>query len=390
MKIQLAARMSSIRPFHVMDLLGRAKALERQGRNIIHLEVGEPDFNTPEPVIEAAQAALKDQTMHYTPSTGLPALKENIAAFYADRYQAIVDPEQIVVTTGASAALIMAFGALLGENDAVMLSDPGYPCNRNFAHFLGVKTCSVETGPQTAYQLTTELIENHWQDNVKAVLIASPANPTGTLIPRSEMLKIIETVRRKNAWLIVDEIYQGLVYDSISETTAGLSDNVIVINSFSKYFHMTGWRIGWMVLPYGLVQAMDHLAQNLYLAPPTLSQYAALAVFTDATREIIEERVSVFRERRDYFYPAMQALGFRIPVKPQGAFYLYADCSAFTTNSQDFCNQLLEKAGVAITPGVDFGEHQAQTHVRLAYTRDLSVLQQAVKQLESFISAAGY
>jgi aspartate/methionine/tyrosine aminotransferase len=386
---RLASRMSLIEPFHVMALLGKAKALEQQGRDIIHLEVGEPDFKTPQPILEAGIAALKQGDVHYTPSLGLPELRQAIADFYQSQYNVSLSPDRVVVTPGASGALLLIIGALIGHDDAVMLADPGYPCNQNFVNFVGGQVQTVAVNESSAYQLSAELIEQNWQDNTKAVLVASPANPTGTLIPEAEMKKIIALVKQKQAYLIVDEIYQGLVYDGPASTVLGLLDeadnHVVVINSFSKYFQMTGWRLGWTIVPEHLQQACDHLSQNLFLAAPTTAQKAALAAFLPQTLDILEQRRQVFQQRRDYLYPKLVQLGFKIPIKPQGAFYFYCDCSALTDDSMTFALKLLEETGVAITPGIDFGQNHPERFVRFSYTRDVSYLEQAVQRLQAFL-----
>ncbi|MCW8928853.1 MAG: pyridoxal phosphate-dependent aminotransferase [Gammaproteobacteria bacterium] len=394
----LAKRMEKIEPFHVMDLLGKAKALEQQGEDIIHLEVGEPDFNTPQPIIDAGIEALKRGDIHYTPSLGLMSLRHAVADFYQTQYSLNVAASNVVITTGASGALLLIIGALIGSGDAVMLADPGYPCNRNFIRFVDGEIQAIGVDESTSYQLTADIIEQNWQQNTKAVLIASPANPTGTIVPEDEMKKIIQLVKDKNAYLIVDEIYQGLVYDI--EPTCALSscqkednsgeqnEHVIIINSFSKYFQMTGWRLGWCIVPEHLVQACDHLAQNLFLAAPTTAQEAALAAFLPETIEILEQRRQIFQQRRDYLYPKLLELGFKIPVKPQGAFYLYCDCSAFTDDSMTLAHEILAATGVAVTPGIDFGHNHPERYIRFAYTREINSLEQAVQRLSVFLQSS--
>jgi len=390
---KLAKRMEGIEPFHVMSLLGRAKLLEQQGRDIIHLEVGEPDFNTPQPIIDAGIEALRSGKVHYTSSLGLMPLREAIADHYQQKFALDVSAGNVVITPGASGALLLITGALIGRGDGVMLADPGYPCNQNFVRFVDGQVQAVAVNESTAYQLTAELIEQNWQENTKAVLIASPANPTGTMVSDDEMKKISRLVKEKQAYLIVDEIYQGLVYDF--EPSCALShahdsydaknEHIIIINSFSKYFQMTGWRLGWCIVPEHLLQACDYLSQNLFLAAPTTAQQAALAAFLPETIEILEQRRQVFKQRRDYLYPKLLQLGFNIPVKPQGAFYLYCDCSAHTDDSMVLANELLDKTGVAATPGLDFGSNQPERYIRFAYTRDVQYLEQAVQRLSVFL-----
>ena len=388
-KNTLAARMENIKPFHVMSLLGQARAMEQQGRDIIHLEVGEPDFNTPQPILDAGIEALKEGDIHYTPSLGLPELRQAIADFYQRRFSVDVPVSRVVVTPGASGALLLIIGSLIGRGDAVMLADPGYPCNQNFVRFVEGDIQSIAVDESSGYQLTAELIEQNWQENTRAVLIASPANPTGTLICDDEMKKIIHLVKEKQGYLIVDEIYQGLVYEIESSCalshTDSRQDHVIIINSFSKYFQMTVWRLGWSIVPEQLIQACDHLAQNLFLAAPTTAQKAALAAFKPETIDILEQRRSIFQERRDYLYPQLLELGFKIPVKPQGAFYFYCDCSAHTDNSMELAQSLLEQTGVAITPGIDFGNNHPERYMRFSYTRDVDILAQAVRRLRTVL-----
>ena len=387
----LAKRMERIEPFHVMSLLGKAKALEQQGRDIIHLEVGEPDFNTPQPIIDAGIEALKRGDIHYTPSLGLMSLRQVIADFYQTRYALDIPASNVVITPGASGALLLVIGALIGSGDAVMLADPGYPCNQNFVRFVDGDIQSIAVDESTSYQLTAELIAQNWQKNTKVVMIASPANPTGTIVPDDEMKKIIQLVKDKQAYLIVDEIYQGLVYEqdsscALASCSADARKHIIIINSFSKYFQMTGWRLGWCVVPEHLVEACDHLAQNLFLAAPTTAQEAALAAFLPETIAILEQRRQIFQQRRDYLYPELLALNFKIPVKPQGAFYLYCDCSALTDDSMTLAHELLATTGVAVTPGIDFGKNQPEHLIRFAYTREVKYLQKAVQRLQDFFS----
>lgn len=398
--LSLAKRMESIEPFHVMSLLAKAKQLEQQGRDIIHLEVGEPDFATPGPVVDAGIRAISQGRIHYTPSLGMPELRKAIADDYANRFHITIPAAQIIITPGASGALLLVIGALIGYGDAVMLADPGYPCNSNFVRFVEGQVQSIAVDESSAYQLTAELINNNWQKNTKAVLLASPSNPTGTLISRPEMEKIIALVQDHNGMLIVDEIYQGLVYDIEPSSALSIPEakdsNVVVINSFSKYFQMTGWRLGWCVVPQSLVEACDHLAQNLFLAAPTTAQYAALAAFLPETLQLLEERRAIFKQRRDYLIPQLQKLGFDIPLIPQGAFYIYCDCTRLLAKpglrkkklntSMALAHDMLETAGVAVTPGIDFGQHKADHYLRFAYTRDISQLEEAVVRLSEYFN----
>jgi aspartate/methionine/tyrosine aminotransferase len=378
--------MGGIAPFHVMDILSRAQALEAGGRDIIHLEIGEPDFATPAPIVEAGVAALRAGHTHYTGALGLPALREAIAGFHAARWQATVDPARVVVTPGASGALLLTLGLLAGPGDEVLMADPGYPCNRHFTQFCDASAVTVPVDAGSGFQLTCELIERHATAATRAVLIASPSNPTGTAIPPGELARIHDWCRAQGAALIVDEIYLGLTYEG-SEHSAARWDDVFVINSFSKNFLMTGWRLGWLVAPEWALPGVERLAQNLFLAAPTPAQHAALAAFLPATLNELETRKAELRARRDYLLPALRGLGFDIPVTPQGGFYLYADCGRFTPDSHAFASRLLDRAGVAVTPGIDFGRHRAERHVRFAYTQPLPRLAEAITRLERFLQA---
>jgi aspartate/methionine/tyrosine aminotransferase len=383
--MKTAGRMQFIQPFHVMALLGRARELEAAGRSIIHMEIGEPDFVTPQPVIDAGIRALAEGRTHYTPAVGLAALRERIAGFYQQRYGVSVQPERIVVTPGASAALQLVMAALVNPGDKVLMADPGYPCNRNFVYLVNGEPVGIPVTADTGYQPSPAQVEAHWSQDTAALLVASPSNPTGTLLDAETLQSFHEFTRSRGAALVVDEIYHGLVYGEMAATTLAVSEDVFVINSFSKYFGMTGWRLGWLVAPLAMVPEIDKLAQNLFLAAPTLSQHAALRAFDADNLKILESRREAFRERRDYLLPALRELGFDIPVTPAGAFYLYADCSRFTTDRYAFSQRLLEEAGVAITPGTDFGTFRPERHVRFAYTTSLENLQEGVRRLRDFL-----
>ena len=384
---RLAKRATDIQPFHVMALLARARALEASGRSIVHMEIGEPDFETAEPIIAAGRAALAAGHTHYTPAVGLPQLREAIADYYHRRYGINIDADRIIVTPGASGALLLAVAALVDRGQEVLMADPGYPCNRNFVRLVEGRTRLVATDAASNYQLYAEHAADHWGDATVAALVASPANPTGSMLSQAQLGALYELAVQRRGTLIVDEIYHGLTYGIEADTALSISDDIFVINSFSKYFGMTGWRLGWMVAPRDYVPALDRLAQNLFLAAPTPAQWAALAAFTPETVAILESRREAFRERRDFLLPALRGIGFAIPVTPQGAFYLYADCSRFTDDSFGFSRELLEQAGVAITPGIDFGGYRAERHVRFAYTTSLEQLRNGVERIRQFLSA---
>jgi aspartate/methionine/tyrosine aminotransferase len=381
-----ARRIDDIEPFRVMAILGRARAMQAAGRDIVHLEVGEPDFATPAPIVEAGIRALRDGHTHYTPSLGLPALREAIAGYYSERHGVEVSPSRVAVTPGASGALLLVMAALFNPGEEVLLADPGYPCNRHFARLVEVTGIGVPVGPETGFQLTAELVARHWGPNTRGVLVANPGNPTGTVIPADELAAIHAVVRERGGWLIVDEIYHELIYGADQPTAARLGDDVIVINSFSKYWLMTGWRLGWLLAPESLMPAIDRLAQNVFLAAPTVAQYAALTALGPDARTILAGHKAELEGRRDYLVPELERLGFGVPVAPQGAFYVYADSGRYSRDGEAFAADLLEKAGVAITPGADFGRHQAGRHVRFAYTTGVDRLREAVARMASFLA----
>jgi aspartate/methionine/tyrosine aminotransferase len=384
---RLARRMARIQPFHVMALLARARELEAGGRSIIHMEIGEPDFVTPQPVIDAGIRALREGRTHYTPAVGLAALRRRLSGFYRERYGVEVEAERIVITPGASAALQLVLAVLVDPDDRVLMSDPGYPCNRNFVHLLNGVPVGLPVDAATNYQPDAALVSASWTGSVAALLVASPSNPTGTLLSEADIRALFAVTQSRGGRLVVDEIYHGLTYGEAAGTALAVSDDIFVINSFSKYFGMTGWRLGWLVAPREAVSEIDKLAQNLYLAAPTLSQYAALSAFDADNIAILEARRLEFRARRDYLLPALRGLGFAIAGTPEGAFYLYADCSRYTEDSYNFSVRLLEEAGVAITPGIDFGNHLPEQHVRFAYTTSLENLEEGVRRLKEYLRA---
>ena len=376
-----SARSRAIEPFHVMALLARAHELQAAGHDVIHLEIGEPDFATAEPIVRAGHAALAAGHTRYTAARGLPALREALAGFYARRHGLSIDPERILITPGGSGALLLASALLVDPGRHWLLADPGYPCNRHFLRLVEGEAQLVPVGPESNYQLTPELIGRYWNANSVGALLASPANPTGTVLERAELAGLSAELKARGGHLLVDEIYHGLTYGMDAPSVLEVDDDAFVLNSFSKYFGMTGWRLGWLVAPAAAVPELEKLAQNLYISAPTLAQHAALACFADETLAILEARRAEFARRRDYLLPALRALGFKIAVEPQGAFYLYADISAFGGDSQAFCRHLLETEHVAITPGLDFGRHLAGRHVRFAYTQSLPRLEQAVERI---------
>jgi len=395
----LATKMNNISPFHVMRVLSRAKQLEKAGRDIIHMEVGEPDFTTPEPIIKAANQALSQGLTQYTPASGIEELREEIAGFYQSRYGVCISPKRIIITPGATGALQLVLAALLNVGDEVMLPDPGYPCNRHYVELYNGKPIALNVDATKRYQPTASSIKERWTDKTRALMLASPANPTGSLLYKEDLqtyLKTIQGLAEKSGKradypaLIVDEIYHGLVYGDANkslDTALSIenSEQLFVINSFSKYFGMTGWRLGWVVAPDPYIEALDRLAQNIFLCAPTPSQYAAVAAFSDENIAIMEQRKQAFEARRDFLLPALRDLGFEIPVEPEGAFYLYANCKKFTSDSMEFASQILEETGVAITPGLDFGSNKPEEFVRFAYTTSIDRLEEAADRLRGFL-----
>jgi aspartate/methionine/tyrosine aminotransferase len=384
---RVARRMSGIEPFHVMDLLARARELEAQGRDIVHMEIGEPDFPTPEPVCRAGIRALEKGDLSYTPALGLPALREALSAYYRSHHGVEIPASRIVVTTGSSGALLLTCALLVDPDDDVLLADPGYPANRHFVRVMGGVARAVPVGPEDDYQLAPAHLERHWGARTVAALVATPSNPTGTLVSGERLAAMADIARTRGGTLIVDEIYHGLVYEGACTSALVLADDVFVINSFSKYFNMTGWRLGWMVAPGRYVRELDKLQQNLFLAAPTPAQYAALAAFEPETLATLDSRVRELKARRDYLLPELRRLGFEIPKTPQGAFYIYAGCGKLTRDSHAFTRELLEQAGVAITPGIDFGANAPERHVRFAYTNAIERLEEGVARIAGFLKS---
>lgn len=391
-----AARTHEIQPFQVMAILQQAQALSAQGVDVIHLEIGEPDFDTPKPIIDAGIAALSAGKTHYTPALGLPELRQKIADFYQSRYGITVAASRIAITPGASGALLLLMAARLEAGDELLMADPGYPCNRHFARVFEANGRLIRTTAESGFQLTPEHIQKNWTaGSSKAVLMASPANPTGAMISHGELEKIAAATEQQGGELWVDEIYHGLTYHDAPgsrfdgkrpQTALALGEHVVVINSFSKYFGMTGWRLGWMVVPENYIPVIERLAQNLFLAPTTPSQHAALAAFDEASLAIMEERRVEMQQRRDYLLAELPKLGFKIPIVPDGAFYIYADASALTQDTQVFCQQLLQETGVALTPGFDFGNNNANLFVRFAYTTRIERLEQAIARIKHWLA----
>ena len=380
-----SARIEQIAPFRVMNLLETAQAREANGHDVIHLEVGEPDFPTPEPVVAAGQAALAAGHTRYTPAAGLPALREAIAGHYAEHFGATVDPGRILITPGASGALLLASQLLAGPGDRVLMADPNYPCNRHFMALAGAEVDAVPVGPASGWQLDAALVEANWHETTRLAMLATPSNPTGHMLDAQRLSAVAAKVAEKGGHLLVDEIYQGLCYDLEPLSVAAITPDAFVVNSFSKYFGMTGWRLGWLLAPEAAVEPLTRLAQNVFLAAPTPAQHAALAAFTPGCREILEGQRRELGRRRDALLAGLARLGLAPSLPPQGAFYLWLDISRYSDDSQAFCRRLLEEENVAITPGIDFALQGGEHHVRIAFTTGIARLEEAVSRLERFL-----
>jgi aspartate/methionine/tyrosine aminotransferase len=379
--MRTARRAAEIEPFEVMDVLSRAQALERAGRRVVHMEIGEPDFTAPAPVVEAGIRAMRDGRTAYTATLGLQSLREAIAAHYEKRFDAKVDPGRIAITSGASGGLLIVAALYVDAGDEILVPDPGYPGYRHFVRaFEGVARI-LPVSAQSDFQPTLEMVRAAWGPRTKGLLLGSPSNPTGTLISREELQKIALFISEKNGVLLVDEIYQGLVYGCEPWTAFGLPGEVVLVNSFSKYFCMTGWRLGWVVLPADALRGFEKLAQHLFISAPAAAQHAAISAFSAETLAVLEQRRSEFARRRDFLVPALRKAGLAIPAEPHGAFYVYADCGG---NARAFARDLLEKEAVAATPGVDFGANGTERFVRFAYTRSMADLEEAAERIARF------
>ena len=390
--MRISARAQKVEPFYVLEV---AKAASSLAETVVHtdspmifLNIGEPDFTAPPLVQEAAEKAIRDGATQYTQALGLMPLRERISAWYTTRFGASVPASRIVVTAGASAALHLACLALIEAGDEILMPDPSYPCNRHFVSVAEGKAVLVPTTSQERFQLSSAKVQSAWNAQTRGVLLASPSNPTGTSIHPDELRRIHEVVSARGGVTLVDEIYLGLSYDAqYGQTALALDDQIISINSFSKYFNMTGWRLGWMVVPETLVGTIERLAQNLFICPSTVSQMAALACFEPASLAEYERRRTEFKARRDYFIPALNALDLDVPVMPDGAFYAWADCSKVCQklgikDSWDFAFELMKRAHVAVTPGRDFGTDQTRNFIRFSTANSMAQLQEAIARLK--------
>jgi aspartate/methionine/tyrosine aminotransferase len=383
--LRVAQRVDAIEPFRVMEMVKAAGELKRGGADVISMSVGEPDFTAPEPVAAAAMEAIRGGITQYTDSLGLTPLREAISAHYADAWGLSIDPRRIVVTAGASAGLLLACAALVAEGDQILMPDPCYPCNRHFVSAFGGQPVLAPATAEDRYQLTAAQVAEHWNERTRGVVVASPSNPTGTSMTAQQLQEVLQAVRERGGFAVVDEIYQGLSYGDKPVSALSHGDDVITVNSFSKYFNMTGWRLGWLVVPEALVPVFEKLAQNLFICPSTIAQHAALACFRPETIAIYEERRHEFKRRRDFIVPALRELGFQIPVMPDGAFYVYADISQVAhddaADSSAFSMSVLRQAHVAIVPGDDFGFAAPARHVRFSYATKYERIEEAIDRM---------
>jgi len=383
MSPRTAQRAQEIEPFEVMDVLSRAHALEAQGRHVVHMEIGEPDFTAPEPVVEAGIRALRDGRTAYTATLGLPSLKQAIANHYATRFRTNVDEKRIAITSGASGGLLTVAALYVDPGDEILVPDPGSPGYRHFVRAFEGVARPLAVAAADNFQPTAAMVEKAWTRKTRGVLLGSPSNPTGTLIDAGELRRIAAFVEKKGGVLIVDEIYQGLVYGAEPSTALGLPGEVVVINSFSKYFCMTGWRLGWVVLPEKAVRDFEKLAQHLFISAPSAAQHAALAAFSAESLRVLEERRSEFARRRDLILRELKTT-LAVPAEPHGAFYVYAECGG---DAKRFCLDLLNQEAVAATPGIDFGANGTARCVRFAYTRPRAELEEAAARVRRFAAS---
>lgn len=389
--MKIAQRTRKIDPFYVMEVAKVASEIETRQKQfdpgMIHLTIGEPDFTAPRSVQEAAIEAIRQGVTQYTPALGIMPLREKISEWYLQRFALNVPPERVVVTAGASAALLLACLALVDQDDEVLMPDPSYPCNRHFVSAANGRPVMVPAGPEDRFQLTAQKVADNWGEQTRGVLLASPSNPTGTSIHPDELRRIHAFVKKQNGFTILDELYLGLSYErEFSQSGLSIDDDIISINSFSKYFSMTGWRLGWMVVPEHLVPVIERLAQNFFLCPSAIAQHAALACFSADSIEEYEARRNAFRSRRDWFIPALRDAGFGVPVTPDGAFFVWADCSTWCENWKlpsgwELAFHMMEKACIAISPGRDFGNADTGRYVRFSTANSMENLERAAERL---------
>lgn len=383
--IEISSAVERVNAFKVMSVMQRAQEIEAQGHKVVHMEVGEPDFSSAKPIVDAAKKALDKGLTQYTSAAGITPLRKALAQFYQERYRVEVDYKRILITPGASGGLTLLANMLVDKDDGVLISDPAYPCVRNFIHLMNAKPQLMPVGLEQNFQPKLADYERTYDECTKGLWLASPSNPTGTILSRKDLQAAADWTKSKNIHLLVDEIYHGLHYVNELPTVLEIDQSAFVVNSFSKYFGMTGWRLGWIVVPPEFIETATKLAQNLYISASSIAQYAALAVFKDESKSIFEKRREAFRQRRDYLSAELSTLGFKVPESIEGAFYVYADISAFSDDSENFCADLLEQQHVAVTPGTDFGDYKSSHFVRFAFTTSLDDLALGVDRIREFL-----
>jgi aspartate/methionine/tyrosine aminotransferase len=386
--LKYSQRAQAISPFFAMAFGEKAARLEAQGKHVVKLNIGEPDFGAPPDVLRAMQDLASNASLPYTSALGLPELRAAIAGFYQTAHQIDIDPKRIVVTAGASAALMLLSAAFVDESDNVIMADPCYPCNKQFIKSFGGKVQLVPTQADSRFQLNMALLEQHWQPGTRGLMLATPSNPTGTAIAAEELAAMCEFARSKGAWRIIDEIYLNLHHgpaDSQPMSALSFDNEALVINSFSKYFGMTGWRLGWCVVPDRAVETMERLAQNYYICPSTLAQKAALQCFTPSSIAVCESRRATLISRKNLVLSGLQKCGLDVPVHPDGAFYVYINVAPTGLSAMTFCERVLHEAHVALTPGNDFGEYQGDQYVRLSFASAESELEEGLHRLAGFM-----
>jgi len=382
------AKRGAIPPFIVMDVMRAANEREASGEDVLHLEVGQPGTGAPAGVVEAVQAALGNDKLGYTDAFGIPPLRERISRHYADTYGVAVDPGRVFATTGSSGGFVLSFLAAFDPGDRVALASPGYPAYRNILSAVGIEVVDLPVGPDTNFQPTPEIIEREMarSGDLDGLIIASPSNPTGTMIAEPDLKRLTEFCAAHGIRLISDEIYHGITYGERAQTVAALLDDAIVINSFSKYFSMTGWRLGWMVVPENLLRSVECLAQNLFISPPTPSQVAGVAAF-DCLDEL-DDNVRRYAANRELLLRELPKAGFEKLASADGAFYIYADVAHMTNDSPGFCRRILAETGVAVTPGTDFDPSRGNHFLRFSFSGETDVMAEAARRLQAWTAGS--
>jgi (5-formylfuran-3-yl)methyl phosphate transaminase len=378
-----ARRAKDIPPFIVMDVMEKAQELEREGRHIIHMEIGEPDFPTPACICEAAVKAIRDGHTHYTHSLGLIQLREAVCRHYLDKYGVCVHPDQVIVTSGTSPALFMIFSGLLDPGDEIIISDPHYPCYPNFANFLKATPVFVDVREEEGFQYRAEDIREAMGERTRAVLVNSPSNPTGTLLSPDRMAAVADL----GPYVVSDEIYHGLVYEEKEHSILEFTDRAFVLNGFSKAYAMTGWRLGYVIAPKEFVRPLQKIQQNFFISAGSISQWAGLAALTRAGDDV-EHMRTVYNERRIYLIRRLMELGFAIKVEPKGAFYVLVNVKHLSERSYDLAFDILEKAGVGVSPGIDFGGN-AEGYLRISYANSLDNIREGLDRIETYLKSFG-